>query len=63
MTISLFTIIGVFATIIAFLISGLILAAYAKGWREGCGFDAADALVFGVSMLVFVCSMFALVVH
>lgn len=63
MTISLFTIIGVFATIIAFLISGLILAAYVKGWREGCGFDAADALVFGVSVLMFVGSMLVLVMH
>jgi hypothetical protein len=63
MTITLFTIIGVFATIIAFLVSGLILAAYVKGWREGCGFDLSDAVVFGVSALVFVCSMLALVVH
>lgn len=63
MTISLFTIIGVFATLIAFLVSGVILAAYVKGWREGCGFDAADAVVFGVSVLVFVSSMFVLVVH
>ena len=63
MTINLFTIIGVFATVIAFLVSGLVLAAYAKGWREGCGFDAADAVVFGASALVFVCSMLALVVH
>lgn len=63
MTINLFTIIGVFATIIAFLISGLILAAYAKAWREGYGFDLSDAMVFGVSVLIFVCSMLAIVVH
>lgn len=63
MIISPFTIIGVFATLIAFLVSGVVLAAYVKGWREGCGFDAADAVVFGVSVLVFVSSMFVLVVH
>lgn len=63
MTISLFTIVGVFATIIAFLVSSVVLAAYVKGWREGCGFDAADALVFSVSVLMFVSSMLALVVH
>lgn len=63
MTINLFTIIGVSTTIIAFFVSGIVLAAYVKGWREGCGFDLSDAVVFSVSALVFVCSMLALVVH
>jgi hypothetical protein len=63
MTITLFTIIGVFATIIAFFVSGFSILAYAKAWREGYGFDLTDALVFGVSVLIFVCSMLALVVH
>ena len=63
MTINLFTIIGVFATIIAFPVSGLVLAAYVKGWREGYGFDLSDAAVFGVAVFIFICSMLALVVH
>ena len=63
MTINLFTIIGVFATIIAFLISGLVLVAYAKAWREGYGFDLSDAAVFGVAVFIFICCMLALIVH
>lgn len=63
MTSTLFTIIGVFATFIAFFASGLTIFAYAKAWREDYGFDLSDAVVFGVSVLVFVCSMLAIVVH
>lgn len=63
MTSTLFTIIGVFATFIAFFASGLTIFAYVKAWREGYGFDLTNAVVFGVAVFVFVCSMLALVVH
>ena len=62
MTSTLFTIIGVFATFIAFFISGFVILGFAKAWREGYGFDLSDVVVFGISVLVFVCSMLAIVV-
>ena len=63
MTSTLFTIIGVFATFIVFFVSGFVILGYAKAWREGYGFDLSDAVVFGVSVLIFICCMLALIVH